>query len=213
MISAMAGTSASAVAAPLSASGVSSFTGRSARSRCRETCPTSDACTQVFIILVLSSPGPPPPPPRALLFPRDLFWSTGKHLRQLRGGGPPPGLRSSYEAGAHLPRFSLACQLRVPLSASPTPLSPPLRLPPLREPLSLSFRPPPPCLRPRGFSLTFSRYRPPARSRFYLPLRPFPPLPPGFDLLLLPSCQLLTFLRAFLAHSTFPTQLLSFRTY
>lgn len=30
------------------------------------------------------------------------------------------GTRTKYEAGAHLPRFSLACQLRVPLSASPT---------------------------------------------------------------------------------------------
>lgn len=30
------------------------------------------------------------------------------------------GTRTKYEAGAHLPRFSLACQLRVPLSASST---------------------------------------------------------------------------------------------
>lgn len=38
------------------------------------------------------------------------------------------------------------------------------------EPLPLSFRPSSSC--PLGFSLTFSRYRPPARSRFYPLLRP-----------------------------------------
>jgi len=98
------------------ARGVSSFTGRSARSRCRETCPTLVRMHRYS--LSSSSLFGGRPPPRAFLFPRDLFWSTGKHLRQLRGGGPPPGL--SYEAGAYLSRFSLACQLRVPLSASPT---------------------------------------------------------------------------------------------
>lgn len=133
--------------------------------------------------------------PRAFLFPRDLFRSTGKHLRQLRGGGPPPGLRSSYEAGAHLPRFSLACQLRVPLSASPTPLSasPSSALTCRCRSLSALRRPAPSVfLSP---SLVTVLLHAPV---FILPSAPFHPyLSASISFILLPSCQLLTFLRAF----------------
>ena len=155
--------------------GVSSFTGRSARSRCDAVKLVPPWCVHawVFIIFVLSSldDTDSPPPPRAFLFPRDLFWSTGKHLRQLRGGGPP-GLHFSYEAGAHLPRFSLAYQLRVPLSASPTPLTASLHPPPLRA--AVAFRPP--SRYHHGFSLTFSRYRPSCTPIFSSPSPPSSPI-------------------------------------
>lgn len=64
-------------------------------------------------------------------------------------------------------------------------------------PLSLSFRPPSSCL--LGFSLTFSRYR----SSCTLPFLSSPPPPflpylsTSISFILLPSCQLLTFLQAF----------------
>lgn len=62
------------------------------------------------------------------------------------------------------------------------------------DPLSLSFRPPSSCLlATRFFSHLLS-----LPSSCTLPfLSSPPPLTPGFDLLLLPSCQRLTFLQAF----------------
>lgn len=168
------------------ARGVSSFVGRSVRSWCRETCPTSVRMHRYS--LSSSSLFGGRPPPRAFLFPRDLFWSTRKHLRQLRGGGPPPGL--SYKAGAYLSRFSLACQLRVPLSASRT-LLPPLIL-------ASTFTK---CCRTLSTSVAplwfFSHLLSLRSSCTFLFL--FPPPPSNFNLLhrLLLSCQFLAFLRVF----------------
>lgn len=82
---------------------------------CRETCPTS-ACIGIHY--------PRRSAPGSLLFPRDLFWSTGNICGSCEAVDRR-GTRTRYEAGAHLPRFSLACQLRVPLSASPTLFPPP----------------------------------------------------------------------------------------
>lgn len=155
-----------------------------------------------------------PAVPARRLAPRDLFWSTGKHLRQLRGGGPPPGLRFSYEAGAHLPRFSLACQLRVPLSASPTLLFASLSsvLTSRCRSLSVHRRPAPSVfLSP---SLVTVLLHAPVFILSSAPLLPAP-LSLGYDLLhpvvLVPATSYIP--SSVLAHSTFPSQLLSFRSY
>lgn len=151
-----------------------------------------------------------------------LFGPRGKHLRQLRGGGPPPppGLRAPLEkAGA-----------RLAFRGSPLPANyaclflPPSLLPPYgrffwvleaAKFASLSFR----HTSFSGYSRTNSRpcYSVSlARSSLFFFLfflggsmcfcSFVQSLAPGF--ILLPSCQLLAFLRASV-RSTFPSQLLT----
>lgn len=92
-------------------------------------------------------------------------------------------------------------------------LSPLLRPPPLRAAVALFPPSASRCL--HGFSLTFSRYRPFCTLPFfYPPFRPLASLSPGFDLhhpvVLVPTSYIPW---SVLTHSTFPSQLFSFRSY
>lgn len=133
-------------------------------------------------------------PPRAFLFPHDLFWSTGKHLRQLRGDGPPPGPRLLVRAGRCSPSraspspVNYACLfLPLPLSlrSSSSPPSLPFRL--RRAASCVVFLSPSlvtiPC------TLPFLFPSPLRSSALYLQVL--------ISFILLPSCQLLAFLRVF----------------
>lgn len=194
MISAMEGTSASAAAAaPLSERYAA--------------CPPSRAN-------LLDPDAVKLVPPRCvhagIHYPRPLFARLARSFFRAIFFGPRGNICGSCEAVDRswdsVPRTRQVLTFR----GSPSPanyaclflplplLSPLLRLPPLRyRSLSALRRP----ASSRGFSLTFSRYRPPARSRFYPLLRPFPPLSPGFDLLH-SGCPRANFLHSFERFST-----------
>lgn len=197
MISATAGTSASAVAASFlrTLRGVSSFTGRSARSRYCETCPTSVcACIGIhyphplFAWRCRLAASRVPFSARSFLVHGE---TSAAAARRWTAAGTPFLIRGRCSPSEVLPRLPIT-RASFCLSHSS------LRFSVFRpyKPLSLSFRPSSSCL--LGFSLTFSRYRPPARSRFYPPSALFLSyLSASISFILLPSCQLLTFLRAF----------------
>lgn len=159
--------------------GVSSFTGQYARSRCRETCPTSMcACIGIhyprplFARRCRLAASRVPFSARSFLVHGE---TSAAAARRWTAAGTPLLVRGRCSPSEVLPRLPIT-RASFCLSHSS------LRFSVFRPygPLSLSFRPLSSCL--LGFSLTFSRYRPPARSCFYLSLRPRFPLSPDFDL-------------------------------
>lgn len=133
-------------------------------------------------------------PPRAFLFPHDLFWSTGKHLRQLRGDGPPPG-----------PRLLVRGRCS-PCRGSPSPANYACLFLPLPLSFHFSSSPPPSRCLFRSFSLAFSRYHPflPLHIAVFIPFLPRPVPPPSISEFWFPSscCPRANFLHSFACFNT-----------
>lgn len=118
-----------------------------------------------------------PPPSRG-----DPFWSTGKHLRQLRGGGPPPGLRASRGRCSRSPSVVLP---HPPITRASFCLLLPPSLPPLfcrffSKPRNSSRQVPPSSLSFRR-SLSCARLFRFSSSRFPLSLLRSPARAPPFS--------------------------------
>lgn len=128
---------------------------------------------------------------------RIFFGPPRKHLRQLRGGGPP------------LLRTRGRCSPSLRGSPSPVPITRASFCLPPTPPAAPNCQPPSLSLSHLFSSLLH------APVFFILPSAPFRTyLPASISFILLPSCQ--HFLHSFervLAHSTFPSQLLNFRSY